>query len=258
MSQQKKSKEELVQKYAESAVSIIPGDENRDIVLLCEHGGQKVPAAWQNLGLTNVFFETHFGCDLGSKDLTLAIANRLGATAIVSQYSRLFLDYNRKKTDPSCIRTDMAGIPVPGNLNITLEEKELRERIARKPVEDAVAAWTEGSISKAKAIISIHSFSPIWENELRRCEIGVMWREDPRLPSKLIEEIKRLKKFKVEENQPYSFKENDWFTLDRHGLSTGVPNAYIEIRNDLIENSDSKPRLLDILTESIWSACASL
>lgn len=215
------------------AAEVIAGTTRPDIVLVCEHGGRKVPAPWADLGLPGVFFATHHGCDLGAAELTRAVARELGATAILANYSRLFLDYNRKPDDPECRRIEIGGVPVPGNLRLGEGEIEVREAIARTPVETAIAQWTEQR--SARAVISIHSFSPYWSNARRECQIGVMWREDTRVAPRLIEELARPGTYAVRDNEPYDFRANDWFTLQRHGLEIDVPCAYIEVRNDLID-----------------------
>lgn len=224
-----------VDALAEGAVSVIAGTSRSDIVLLCEHGGRGVPAPWASLGLPSAFFATHHACDLGAAELTCALARELGASAVIANYSRLYLDYNRKRNDPECRRIEIGGVPVPGNLNLTEEEIDVREQIARAPVERATALWTEERA--ARAVISIHSFSPYWSNARRQCEIGVMWREDTRLAPRLIEALSRRGTYAVRDNEPYDFRANDWFTLQRHGLQIGVPCAYIEVRNDLIDVS---------------------
>jgi predicted N-formylglutamate amidohydrolase len=220
---------------AEGAVSVVAGTTRPEVVLLCEHGGRTVPAAWADLGLPGAFFATHHGCDLAAAELTRAIARQLGATAIFANYSRLFLDYNRKRKDPECRRIEIGGIPIPGNLDLTEDEIGLRELIARAPVERAVAVSTERRA--ARAVISIHSFSPYWNNAKRTCQLGVMWREDTRLAPRLIAELSKRAIYVVRDNEPYDFRTNDWFTLQRHGLQIGVPCAYIEVRNDLIDAS---------------------
>lgn len=245
-------------RYAREAVSIRTGRRNSGIVLLCEHGGFRIPAPWGTLGLPESFTGTHYGYDLGSRNLTLKIAEVLDATAIVSNYSRLFLDYNRKSHDPSCIRPDMGGIPVPFNEQISESERELRERIARHPVETAVADCLEGKAPVGKGIISIHSFSHVWETMYRDCEIGVMWKHDTRLKTPLMAALAQQDSFASAENEPYSFAESDWFTLDRHGLSVGVPNAYIEIRNDLLSNEQRIDKMAEILAPAIEAAFRAL
>ena len=239
---------------AEKAVTVVAGARRPDIVFLCEHGGRRVPAPWKHLGLPKVLFGTHFGCDVGAAELTRGIAREIGATAIIANYSRLFLDYNRKRTDPECWRIEMAGIPIPGNLALTHAEIELREVIARVPVERATAQWTEHR--RARAIISIHSFSPYWNNAKRDCEIGVMWRGDRRLAPRLIEQLSKQREYTVRDNEPYDFRGNDWFTLQRHGLEVGLPCAYIEVRNDLVNTSGERQRISKLVGEAVLLSCA--
>lgn len=224
---------EAVAALAEMAVEVVTGTTQPDIVLLCEHAGRSVPAPWGDLGLPGAFFATHHGCDLGAAELTRAVAHELGATAILANSSRLFLDYNRKRDDPECRRIEIGGVPVPANIDLGAVEIEMREAIARVPLERAVAAWTEQRA--ARALISIHSFSPYWNSAKRDCEIGVMWREDTRLAPRLIVQLSRPGTHVVRDNEPYDFRDSDWFTLQRHGLDIGVPCAYIEVRNDLID-----------------------
>lgn len=258
MSQPVTLSEAEIASYASDAVSVLEGARRPDIVVLCEHGGSQVPAAWRGLGLHDAFFETHYAHDIGSRELTVAVADRLGATAVLANYSRLFLDYNRKATDPSCIRPDMGGIPVPANVHISDEERCRRERIARSPVERVLEDLLEGERPIGKLIVSIHSFSPVWEAVYRSCQIGVMWKCDGRLALPLIQAMDVQRRFTVEENQPYSFADSDWFTLDRHGLSIAVPNAYIEVRNDLIHDSSAVSEMAEVIAVGIEEAATSL
>lgn len=247
-----------VTRLASSAVSLHSGSARPEIILICEHGGQLIPEPWNRLGLHDAFLDTHFAHDIGSRDLTLGIAHRIGATAVISNYSRLYLDYNRKPHDDACMRLDMGGIPVPGNLQITDEERHLRERIARHPVERVVSNLLDGDCPRGTMVVSLHSFSPVWDSRRRTCEIGVMWKQDARLPLPLIDAIAAEGQFRIEDNQPYSFKDNDWFTLDRHGLSVGIPNAYIEVRNDLIGCPQDISKMAGVLASVITSAQQAL
>lgn len=248
-------REELDALAAEAA-DVIAGTIRPDIVFLCEHGGRRVPAAWSDLGLPREFLATHYGGDIGAAELTRALARELGATAVIANYSRLFLDYNRKRNDPECRRIEIGGIPVPGNLDLVEEEIELREAIARTPVDRVMAQWTEER--PARAVISIHSFSPYWNNAKRSCEIGVMWREDTRLAPRLIAELSKRGDHVVRDNEPYDFRSNDWFTLKRHGLEIGVPCAYIEVRNDLIDGAARREALARFVSAAIVEVTDSL
>lgn len=243
---------EGIEALAAAAATVVAGTTCPDVVLVCEHGGRQVPAAWSDLGLPSAFLATHFGCDIGAAELTRVLARKLGATAVIANYSRLFLDYNRKRHDPECRRIEIGGIPVPGNLELPEAEIAAREAIARTPVESAIALWTEEH--PARAVISVHSFSPYWHNAKRSCEIGVMWRQDTRLAPRLIEELSRRSDYAVRDNEPYDFRTNDWFTLQRHGLDIGVSCAYIEVRNDLIDG----PERMEALAQCVAAAIARI
>ncbi len=247
---------EEVAALAAGAAEVIAGTTRSDIVLLCEHGGSRVPAPWANLGLPGVYFATHHGCDLGAAELTRTLARELGASAIIASYSRLFLDYNRKRSDPECRRIEIGGVPVPGNLDLTAGEIEVREAIARAPLESAIALWTEQRA--ARAVISMHSFSPYWSNAKRECQIGVMWRQDTRLAPRLIAELSQPGTYVVRDNEPYDFRAQDWFTLQRHGLQIGVPCAYIEVRNDLIDPAERTKALARYLGTAILGVTEEL
>jgi predicted N-formylglutamate amidohydrolase len=125
-------------------------------------------------------------------------------------------------------------------------------------VEDAVAAKLEGPNALSQGIISIHSFSAIWDCHRRACQIGIMWRRDDRLSTPLLSELRKLRQFAVEDNKPYSFAESDLLTLDRHGLAIGVPNAYIEVRNDLLRPDAAIKAMAETLSPAIKLAFAGL
>ncbi|MNN73865.1 hypothetical protein D3C81_1900180 [compost metagenome] len=78
-----------------------------------------------------------------------------------------------------------------------------------------------------------------------------MWRDSEAFPANLLQKIAEQDVYRVDENQPYSFKDSDWFTLDRHGLSIGVANAYIEVRNDLIDTKAKLESMSAVLAKAI-------
>jgi len=138
-------------RYAREAVSVRTGQSNASIVLLCEHGGFRIPAPWGTLGIPESLTGTHYGYDLGSRNLTLKIAELLDATAIVSNYSRLFLDYNRKSHDPCCIRPDMGGFLFPTMSRSVMPSANFvsrsRDTLSRQPLQTGLKGrrlWERG------------------------------------------------------------------------------------------------------------------
>jgi predicted N-formylglutamate amidohydrolase len=209
-----------------------------------------VPPPWRNLGLPAEFLETHFAWDAGAGALTEALAVKLKAIAVLATYSRLFLDLNRFPGDWDCCRSDMAGIPIPANLELGDRERAQRERIARAPFDQAVALW----LCSRPAVVSIHSFTPLVAGKRREPEIGVLWREECRMGPPVLKALREQGGFVIGNNEPYDWRTSDGYTLRRHGLERGLPCLYLEIRNDLLATPKSIGRVADALVPALAAA----
>src|SRR3712207_9253829 len=60
-----------------------------------------VPPDLGDLGLPESEFERHIAYDIGAAAVTRSLAQRLGAPAILTQFSRLIIDPNRGRDDPT-------------------------------------------------------------------------------------------------------------------------------------------------------------
>lgn len=224
------------------------------VLLICEHAGKVVPPPWRNLGLAAEFLDTHFAWDAGAGMLTEALAAKLKAIAVLATYSRLFLDLNRFPGDWDCCRSDMAGIPIPANLELGDRERAQRERIARAPFDQAVALW----LCSRPAVVSIHSFTPLVAGKKREPEIGVLWREECRMGPPVLKALREQGGFVIGNNEPYDWRTSDGYTLRRHGLERGLPCLYLEIRNDLLTTPQSIGRVADALVPALAAALGNL
>ena len=224
------------------------------MLLICEHAGNLVPAPWRNLGLAADFLDTHFAWDAGAAALTEALAAKLRATAVLAAYSRLFLDINRFPGEWDCCRPDLAGIPVPANLDIHDRERAQREKIARAPFDQAVSIWLCGR----PAVISIHTFTPIVAGKSRDPEIGVLWREECRIGPPVLKALREQGRYVIGNNEPYDWRTSDGYTLRRHGLDHGLACLYLEIRNDLLTTPQGIGRVADALVPALGAAVGAL
>src|SRR5690606_23635961 len=83
------------------------------------------------------------------------------------------------------------------------------------------------------ALVSIHSFTPVWRGWPRPWHVGILWDRDPRLAAPLIEALTSEGDLVVGDNEPYlGALKND--TMYRHGTMNGLAHALIEVRQDLI------------------------
>src|SRR5688500_17481820 len=67
-----------------------------EILLISDHAGRRIPRRLGTLGLGDADLERHIAWDIGIRDVTTQIADKLGATYIYQRYSRLVVACNRK------------------------------------------------------------------------------------------------------------------------------------------------------------------
>lgn len=216
-------------------VEAIAGDVATGILLLCDHASNEMPPEYGELGLPAHERERHIAYDIGAAAVTRRLAERLGVPAVLTRFSRLLIDPNRGEDDPTLVMRLSDGAIVPGNARIG--EDEVARRILRfyRPYDTAVGAMIEASLAAGivPAIVSIHSFTPVWRGWPRPWHAGVLWDADPRLAVPLIEALRAEGDILVGDNEPYDGAlMGD--TLYRHATVRGLPHALIEVRQDLI------------------------
>ena len=224
------------------------------VLLVCDHASNRFPKSLGTMGLDYLDRLSHITVDIGSRATTESLARQLNTTAILCQYSRLIVDCNRNISDNSAYLDKSDGVDIPGNQNLNDNEKEIRESEIYWPYHNAI----DTQISRLKRqkvspiIISIHSFTPVFNGNKREWEVGVLWDKDPTTARIFINKLTEAG-FLVGDNKPYSGKDPEDFTLDYHAETIGLPHVGIEIRQDLINNDDGVMRISNTLQKVISS-----
>lgn len=230
-------------------VEEIDGPPGAGVLFLCDHASNALPTRYGTLGLAPAQFERHIAYDIGAAALTRALAARFGAPALLTRFSRLLIDPNRGADDPTLIMRLSDGAIIPGNADIGPEEIEERVRLFWRPYRDAVRARLDAMLAAGPvpAIISLHSFTPVWKGVPRPWEASVLWDSDPRLPEPLLAGL-RARGVATGDNEPYDGAlEGD--TLFEHGTARGLPHALIELRQDLIAKPEGVAHWAGVLEE---------
>ncbi|MHA1157820.1 MAG: N-formylglutamate amidohydrolase [Alphaproteobacteria bacterium] len=223
--------------------TVAQGDPAGGFLVLCDHAHNHVPAGYASLGLPPDEFHRHIAYDPGAEALSSSIARRLGVPAVFSTFSRLLIDPNRGEDDPTLIMRISDGAIVPGNRHVDAEERQARIDRFHAPYHDAVAAAIDAGLASGvvPAVISIHSYTPVWRGKPRPWHAGILWDRDPRLAVPLIEALRAEPELIVGDNEPYSGSlAND--TLNRHATARGIAHALIEVRQDLIADESGVER----------------
>ena len=207
------------------------------ILLVCDHASCRFPQALGDMGLDPFARRCHLAIDVGAGKLTEGLAKSLGVTAVIAQYSRLVVDCNRQLMDPGAFLEYGDGILVPGNRNLTQADKDARASAIYWPYHLAI----DEQIARLRAVgpkpvfVSIHSFTPVLNGISRSVETGVLWDADPDTADIFLEGF-RAAGFLTGDNEPYSGKAPQDFTIDHHAEEAALPHVGIEVRQDLIDD----------------------
>lgn len=226
------------------------------MALVCEHAGNAVPAALENLGLSSDQLREHTAIDIGAAATAQRIAELLDVPLLMQRYSRLVIDCNRPTNAPDSIPENSHGTIVPAN--DTLNEQQRKARIDEifMPYDNALRTLLEAP--DRRFAFSIHSFTPTLKNTLRPWDIGLLFRQDTQTSTHLCRYINDIdSSFSVGLNQPYQIDdESDWF-IPRYAERLGLQHSLIEIRNDHVQSLQGQTRMASILAAAITKLVAN-
>ena len=230
---------------------VINRNGTTDLLLVCDHAGQKIPQALLGLGLKKETFNLHVAYDVGASQVACNLSDFLDAPLVLANYSRLLIDPNRSPEDPESILPTSDGIPVPGNKNLDKNSRNKRVRDIFNPYHDAIHQLLEKITNPGKkpAFLSIHSFSPEYGEKPRPWDIGVLWNSDQRIAIPLMKLLK-AKGLNVGDNLPYSGHDLA-YTIDRHGGARKLPNCAVEINQNQLQDETGIMRWSNILGETL-------
>jgi len=213
------------------------------------------------MGLDPLARRCHLALDIGAGALTRALAHSLGTTAVLAEYSRLVVDCNRHLLDSGAFLEFGDGIVVPGNRGLTEADRQARAAAIYWPYHRAIASQIGRlrSYGQLPAVISVHSFTPVLNGISRPWQMGILWDADRRIADALIDGL-RAGGFIVGDNEPYSGKAPQDFTIDHHGEAGGLPHCGIEVRQDQIAGEEGVQRiaahlhrLIEVLPSGLFS-----
>ncbi len=236
-----------------------PGALSR-LVLVCDHARNRVPPEIGSLGLPEREMERHIAYDIGVRAVTLGLAARLGAGAVLSTVSRLVIDPNRGEDDPTLVMRLSDGTVVPGNARVDGAEIERRLAAYWRPYHAAIDAALDGVIARGEApvLVSIHSFTPHYAGRgPRPWHAALLWDRDDRLVRPLMTRLTADPGLVVGDNEPYTGRlQGD--CMWQHGTRRGIPHVLIEIRQDLIGAREGQEAWCARLAPAIAGAVAEL
>ncbi|TPM93551.1 N-formylglutamate amidohydrolase [Mesorhizobium sp. B2-1-3A] len=220
------------------AVEALNEHGHSDIVLLCEHASNHMPAEYRQLGLDASHLQRHIAWDIGAAEVTRILSARLDAPAFLSGYSRLLIDLNRPLGTPGSIPVLSEDTGIPGNVGIDAAERDRRAKVMFSPFHDRVAAHLDRRVAEGRPtrIVTIHSFTPVFLGVARPWHAGVLHEHAAGLAEAILSGLRADAALNVAANVPYVISRDADYAVPIHGDDRGIPAVLIEIRQDLLAN----------------------
>ena len=214
-----------------------------------EHSSNIIPV--EHTLAEDDFLQSHWGWDIGIDSLMTLLCQKLSCRGVKTTLSRLWIDTNRAPTQKGLIKTHIESVPLSFNQNLYPQDVDDRLRLH----EDYHQAITQHlrAHTNSPILVSLHSFTPIWNNQLRNMDIGVLFDRDTDLAHCLAQILEDLGFF-VALNEPYSGKNGLIYSADRHGTQENIPYVELEFNQSIL----SAPKRISFVAERLCQALRQL
>lgn len=239
------------------AVEIVNPGGTGAAALICEHASAFIPPDLRDLGIAPEHRRSHAVWDIGARDMGCRLAARLDAPLVACGLSRLVYDCNRPPDAPDAIPAQSEVVRVPGNEGLSAADRAARCRAAHDPFHAGVSALLDAR-RDWQALVTLHSFTPVYRGRRRDLDIGFLHDADDRLARAVLARAGAAGRYRVALNEPYDMSDGVTYSLRKHGGARGLPNVMIEVRNDLIATPAGAQALADHLQQILVPALAGL
>jgi predicted N-formylglutamate amidohydrolase len=240
----------------EKSVLVANTAGSSSVVLVCEHASHHIPYSFNGLGLSQNAGKSHAAWDPGAMAVARQLSKGLGTVLVASNVSRLVYDCNRPPTAADAMPSRSELIDIPGNMNLTQYERDVRIEAFYLPFQRALHSMVQQIANPI--IITIHSFTPVYHGQPRSVEIGILHDTDTRFADAMLQTAHAHTTADVQRNQPYGPEHGVTHTLKEHAIKDGHLNVMLEIRNDLIETAEQQGEMAALLSGWIVDAFAQL
>lgn len=195
------------------------------LLITCEHAGNIIPDQYQSLFTDqDEVLASHEGWDPGAWEVAIFLGEQLNTKPFGCPTSRLLIEANRSLHNPQLF----------SRFTNSLNEKEKGQLIKeiyqpyRKSVEQKIA-----DSSKPLLHLSVHSFTPVFHDEVRQVEIGLLFDPERKTEAHFCSQLKdvlqhRNPDLNIQFNQPY-LGTDDGFTTHLRSLYNDDQYLGIEI-----------------------------
>ena len=237
-------------------VGIERGQGQGPFVIVCEHASSTLPRAMGDMGLSEEARLSHIAWDPGALAVARLLSTRFDSPLVFQRFSRLVYDCNRPPESPASMPMKSEIYAVPANEGVDGAERLARTQALYRPFHSTVSALIDERTCSglATSLITVHSFTPVYFGKPRAVEVGILHDADARFADGILSAAASDRRHDVRRNEPYGPADGVTHSLILHGISRGIPNVMIEVRNDLIADQTGQGVMAGYLSELIAQA----
>ncbi|MCC6304652.1 MAG: N-formylglutamate amidohydrolase [Rhodobacteraceae bacterium] len=229
-------------------------------VVACEHASNLFPEAVGSLGLGEAERAAHIAWDPGALPLARGLAAALDGVLVAARVSRLVYDCNRPPDAAGAMAVASEHYRIPGNEGLAPAARAARARAVYLPFQEALRREIVGRIAEGRrpALVTVHSFTPVWFGTPRRVELGLIHDADPALARAAAALAAARTPLVSALNAPYSAADGVTHTLRLQAVPYGIPNVMIEVANSLLATPAAQAAMAATLAPILAAALESV
>jgi predicted N-formylglutamate amidohydrolase len=211
-------------------------DGRSNFLIVVDHASPRIPRRLKDLGLPASELQRHIAWDIGSLGVARQVAAALDARLVAQNYSRLVIDCNRDPKVATSICSVSEHTAIPGNVNLSAEEAELRRAEIFEPYHDRIRALLDErqKAGRPTILVAQHSMTNIYKGNSRPMHAAVLYNRDRTFAHLVLEALRLESGMIIGDNEPYFVSDDTDYTIPVHGEARKLPHVEIEIRQDLI------------------------
>lgn len=219
-------------------------------IISCEHGGNEIPSAYTAVfeGHKNLL-ASHRGWDIGALEVAKAVSQAFATELHYAVTSRLLIELNRSLHHRNLF-SDITKKLSKIEQNKIIETHYL-------PYRNAVSAAIEHELSKNNEVIhiSVHSFTPELNGNVRNADIGLLYdpqrENEKRFCRDWKQKITAHEPYRVRFNYPYKGTADGFTTYLRKKFSKNYAGIELEINQALLIEQNEISRMIACLINSL-------
>jgi len=231
---------------------ILNPNSNQPVLLTCEHASKNIPENYGNLGVRDLSQLPDWH-DVGAGELAVRIARQLKAKTLIPLISRTVINLNKPLNHPNLINPRCFGSPIPGNIELSKNEKMQRIFKYYLPYHRQLKRELLNLKKQHRKIffVSIHSFFHKLNGKEKKIDVGILYKyeKDAGFCQKIKDLIEKKTNFIVRFNEPYSAHETAGYTVNKYGSDKNINCVEFEINDKHLKTKENIQKIGNLLTE---------